>query len=61
MQEKVEKTETLIMVGVSKTQNQLCKNSSLRDVENVTGDDDGKNKTALLNIVAQLRKCCGHP
>jgi len=49
------------MVGMSKMQKQLYKKLLLRDIESITGNNTGKNKTALLNIVMQLRKCCGHP
>ena len=53
------KTETLIMVGMSKMQKQLYKKLLLRDLDSITGT--GSNRTAVLNIVMQLRKCCGHP
>jgi len=55
------KTETLLMVGMSKMQKQLYKKLLLRDIESVTGKATSKGKTAILNIVMQLRKCCGHP
>ena len=56
------KTETLIMVGMSKIQKQLYKNLLLRDIDSITASKtSSKNKTAILNIVMQLRKCCGHP
>jgi SWI/SNF-related matrix-associated actin-dependent regulator of chromatin subfamily A member 5 len=55
------KTETLVMVGMSKVQKQLYKKLLLRDIDSITGNASGKNKTAILNIVMQLRKCCGHP
>jgi len=56
------KTETLVMVGMSKMQKQLYKKLLLRDIDSITGGTSGsKNKTAILNIVMQLRKCCGHP
>lgn len=54
------KTETLIMVGMSKMQKQLYKKLLLRDIESITSSNN-KNHTAVLNIVMQLRKCCGHP
>ena len=54
------KTETLIMVGMSKMQKQLYKSLLLRDIESITSSSN-KNRTAVLNIVMQLRKCCGHP
>lgn len=55
------KTETIIMVGMSKLQKQLYKKLLLRDLDTFTGNNAGKNRTAILNIVMQLRKCCGHP
>mmetsp|Transcript_32033 Transcript_32033/g.77833 ORF Transcript_32033/g.77833 Transcript_32033/m.77833 type:complete len:1506 (-) Transcript_32033:63-4580(-) len=54
------KTETIIMVGMSRMQKQLYKKLLLRDLDSITGGS-GKNRTAVLNIVMQLRKCCGHP
>lgn len=56
------KTETLLMVGMSKMQKQLYKRLLLRDIEAITGKNTGSGgKTAILNIVMQLRKCCNHP
>lgn len=55
------KTETIIMVGMSRLQKQLYKKLLLRDLDTFTGNNAGKNRTAILNIVMQLRKCCGHP
>lgn len=55
------KTETLIMVGMSKMQKQLYKKLLLRDIEAITGKNTNSGKTAILNIVMQLRKCCNHP
>mmetsp|Transcript_1510 Transcript_1510/g.2171 ORF Transcript_1510/g.2171 Transcript_1510/m.2171 type:complete len:1046 (-) Transcript_1510:64-3201(-) len=54
------KTETLVMVGMSSMQKKLYKKLLLRDIESITSTSS-KNKTAILNIVMQLRKCCGHP
>jgi len=54
------KTETIVMVGMSKMQKQLYKKLLLRDLDTFTGNQS-KNRTAVLNIVMQLRKCCGHP
>ena len=53
------KKETLLFVGMSGMQKQLYKSLLLRDMDAVTGTS--KSKSALLNIVMQLRKCCGHP
>lgn len=55
------KTETIIMVGMSRMQKQLYKKLLLRDLDTFTGNQSGSNRTAILNIVMQLRKCCGHP
>lgn len=55
------KTETLLMVGMSKMQKQLYKKLLLRDIEAITGNNTSSGKTAILNIVMQLRKCCNHP
>jgi SWI/SNF-related matrix-associated actin-dependent regulator of chromatin subfamily A member 5 len=55
------KTETIIMVGMSRMQKQLYKKLLLRDLDSITGKASGKNRTAILNIVMQLRKCCAHP
>jgi SWI/SNF-related matrix-associated actin-dependent regulator of chromatin subfamily A member 5 len=41
-------------------QKQLYKKLLLRDLDSIAGKA-GKNRTAVLNIVMQLRKCCGHP
>jgi SWI/SNF-related matrix-associated actin-dependent regulator of chromatin subfamily A member 5 len=49
------------MVGMSKMQKQLYKKLLLRDLDSVTGNATSKNRTVVLNIVMQLRKCCGHP
>lgn len=55
------KTETILMVGMSAMQKRLYKQLLLRDLDSITGKASGKNRTAVLNIVMQLRKCCGHP
>ena len=55
------KTETILMVGMSAMQKKLYKQLLLRDLDSITGRASGKNRTAILNIVMQLRKCCGHP
>jgi hypothetical protein len=55
------KTETLLMVGMSKMQKQLYKKLLLRDLDSIVGKTGSSNRTAVLNIVMQLRKCCGHP
>lgn len=55
------KTETILMVGMSSMQKKLYKKLLLRDLDSITGKVSGKNRMAVLNIVMQLRKCCGHP
>jgi SWI/SNF-related matrix-associated actin-dependent regulator of chromatin subfamily A member 5 len=55
------KTETILMVGMSTIQKQLYKKLLLRDLDSITGNINNKNRQAVLNIVMQLRKCCGHP
>ena len=52
------KTETILMVGMSKVQKQLYKKLLLRDLDSIAGKTGG-SRTAVLNIVMQLRKCCG--
>ncbi|KAI2491922.1 Class II histone deacetylase complex subunits 2 and 3 [Fragilaria crotonensis] len=42
-------------------QKQLYKKLLLRDLDSIIGKAGGANQTAVLNIVMQLRKCCGHP
>ena len=54
------KTETLVMVGMSSMQKRLYKQLLLRDIDSITSTNNS-NRTAVLNIVMQLRKCCGHP
>jgi len=54
------KTETLVMVGMSSMQKRLYKKLLLRDIDSITSTNNS-NRTAVLNIVMQLRKCCGHP
>jgi SWI/SNF-related matrix-associated actin-dependent regulator of chromatin subfamily A member 5 len=53
------KTETLLMVGMSSMQKQLYKKLLLRDIDAL--GSNGKNGTSVVNILMQLRKCCGHP
>jgi SWI/SNF-related matrix-associated actin-dependent regulator of chromatin subfamily A member 5 len=55
------KSETILMVGMSTMQKKLYKQLLLRDLDGITGNVTGKNRGAVLNIVMQLRKCCGHP
>ncbi|GMI36818.1 hypothetical protein TeGR_g3260 [Tetraparma gracilis] len=53
------KSETLLMVGMSAVQKALYKKLLLRDIESLS--TGSKSATSVLNILMQLRKCCGHP
>ncbi|KAJ8566382.1 hypothetical protein ON010_g6738 [Phytophthora cinnamomi] len=55
------KKETLLFVGMSEMQKALYKSLLLRDMNTIMGGAGGVSKSALQNIVMQLRKCCGHP
>lgn len=55
------KKETLLFVGMSEMQKLLYKSLLLRDMNTIAGQANGVSKSALQNIVMQLRKCCGHP
>ncbi|KAE9017146.1 putative chromatin-remodeling complex ATPase chain [Phytophthora fragariae] len=55
------KKETLLFVGMSEIQKVLYKSLLLRDMNTIMGGSGGVSKSALQNIVMQLRKCCGHP
>ena len=57
------KTETLLMVGMSSVQKELYKKLLLRDIDSLTqgGKSSEGGRTQVLNILMQLRKCCGHP
>ncbi|CCI49756.1 unnamed protein product [Albugo candida] len=56
------KKETLLFVGMSLMQKTLYKSLLLRDMDTITGKvGAGVSRSALQNIVMQLRKCCGHP
>eukprot|EP00518_Triparma_eleuthera_P023385 CAMPEP_0197549118 /NCGR_PEP_ID=MMETSP1320-20131121/3085_1 /TAXON_ID=91990 /ORGANISM="Bolidomonas sp., Strain RCC2347" /LENGTH=1500 /DNA_ID=CAMNT_0043109277 /DNA_START=71 /DNA_END=4571 /DNA_ORIENTATION=+ len=54
------KTETLLMVGMSKIQKELYKKLLLRDIDSLSSKGE-TGRTAVLNIIMQLRKSCGHP
>lgn len=53
------KHETILFTGMSKMQKDLYRNILIRDIEAIKGTSG--NRTAILNIVMQLRKCAGHP
>eukprot|EP00606_Chrysophyceae_sp_TOSAG23-5_P000494 GSChrysophyteH2.ASY1.ANO1.908.1 assembled CDS len=56
------KTETILFVGMSKMQKKLYKDILMRDIDTINGSSgDKKGRTAVLNIVMQLRKACNHP
>lgn len=44
---------------MSEVQRKVYKGVLMRDIDTVNGTNAGR--TAILNIVMQLRKCCNHP
>jgi SWI/SNF-related matrix-associated actin-dependent regulator of chromatin subfamily A member 5 len=62
------KTETILFTGLSVMQKNLYRQILLRDIDQINGSMGGgkdnnsqAGRTAILNIVMQLRKCCNHP
>jgi SWI/SNF-related matrix-associated actin-dependent regulator of chromatin subfamily A member 5 len=61
------KTETILFTGLSVTQKNVYRQVLLRDIDQINTNFGGNNsnsnssRTAILNIVMQLRKCCNHP
>jgi SWI/SNF-related matrix-associated actin-dependent regulator of chromatin subfamily A member 5 len=60
------KTETILFTGMSALQKSLYKQILLRDIDTINtaaagGNNSQQSRTAILNIVMQLRKCCNHP
>merc|ERR1711871_818394 len=58
------KTETILFTGMSTMQKVLYKSILMRDIDTINGAATSKSegpRTAILNIVMQLRKCCNHP
>ena len=55
------KTEMMIFTGMAPMQRELYKKILRREVDTVNGGGSASSKTALLNIVMQLRKACNHP
>ena len=53
------KSETILFTGMSTMQKNLYKQILLRDIDTINGTNG--SRTAVLNIVMQLRKCCNHP
>lgn len=52
------KKETVLKVGMSRMQKEYYRSLLQRDFEAI---NKGAEKSRLLNIVMQLRKCCNHP
>lgn len=55
------KKEINIYVGMSDMQLRWYQKILEKDIDAVNGAVGGKEKTRLLNVVMQLRKCCNHP
>jgi len=53
------KHETILFTGMSAMQKKLYRDILIRDYEAIQGTSG--SRTAILNIVMQLRKCAGHP
>jgi SWI/SNF-related matrix-associated actin-dependent regulator of chromatin subfamily A member 5 len=53
------KKETILKVGLSDMQRHYYKSLIQKDIEAIQGG--GGDRSRLLNIVMQLRKCCNHP
>lgn len=53
------KHETILFTGMSAMQKKLYRDILTRDIEAIQGKSG--SRTAILNIVMQLRKCAGHP
>jgi SWI/SNF-related matrix-associated actin-dependent regulator of chromatin subfamily A member 5 len=52
------KHETILFTGMSVMQKKLYRDILIRDIDAIQGKNAG-NRTAILNIVMQLRKCAG--
>lgn len=55
------KKETKIYVGLSAMQRQWYTAILLKDIDLVNSNVAKANRSGLLNILMQLRKCCNHP
>lgn len=53
------KHETILFTGMSAMQKKLYRDILIRDIDAIQGTSG--SRTAILNIVMQLRKCSGHP
>ena len=52
------KRETILKIGMSEMQQMWYKKLLQKDIATLSG---GADRSKLLNIVMQLRKCCNHP
>lgn len=52
------KKETILKIGMSDMQKKYYAALLQKDIEAIT---DGADRSRLLNVVMQLRKCCNHP
>ncbi|XP_047141905.1 chromodomain-helicase-DNA-binding protein 1-like isoform X1 [Hydra vulgaris] len=59
LQNLPKKSEVILYCGISQTQKNLYKAILTKDLG--AFDREGGQKTRLLNILMQLRKCCNHP
>mmetsp|Transcript_26415 Transcript_26415/g.29220 ORF Transcript_26415/g.29220 Transcript_26415/m.29220 type:complete len:1157 (+) Transcript_26415:57-3527(+) len=55
------KHETILYTGMSALQKKMYRDILLRDFDALQGQGSSGSRSALLNIVMQLRKCAGHP
>jgi SWI/SNF-related matrix-associated actin-dependent regulator of chromatin subfamily A member 5 len=58
------KSETILFTGMSSMQKNLYRQILLRDIDTInsaSNSNSQQSRTAILNIVMQLRKCCNHP
>lgn len=55
------KKEINLYVGMTEMQRTWYRKILEKDIDAVNGAVAGREKTRLLNIVMQLRKCCNHP
>lgn len=60
------KTETILFTSMSTVQKNLYKQILSRNIEMINsggggGGNNAQSRTAILNLVMQLRKCCNHP
>ena len=53
------KHETILFTGMSAMQKKLYRDILIRDIDAIQGKKNTGNRTAILNIVMQLRKCAG--